>query len=85
MPTKLRRITINLPPHLAELVEQRAAATNRSIANYLADLISHNVKAAGYGAVAAEDAASYSLAQEGKVALAKKTSARDAARPSAHK
>lgn len=43
MPTKRKRIMVNIPPELEELVMKRAGAERRSVANYIEKLISDAV------------------------------------------
>jgi hypothetical protein len=43
MPTKRRRIMVNLPPELERPVIDRARAENRSVANYIENLIAMDV------------------------------------------
>lgn len=45
MPTKRRRIMVNLPPDLEGPAIARARAANRSVANYVENLIAQDVRA----------------------------------------
>lgn len=44
MPTRKTRITVNLPDHIAKAVKTKAGEDNRSVANYIAQLIQEDVQ-----------------------------------------